>query len=121
RRAQRHVGATFLERHGEVRRLRGHVEAGREATTGERTFPSKALADEAQHRHGSLRPLGTAPPLGCEFRVLDVGSLARSCGRHALTFLVSCLERCEASRRSSTPLPSYQGNRSTSRSTSLST
>ena len=70
--AERDVGAAGLERHHQVRRLGGDVEAGGDLPAGEGALLREARAHLAQHLHGALGPLGAAAPLLGEREVLDV-------------------------------------------------
>ncbi len=87
RRAQRHVRAARLEGDREVGRLRGDVQTSGKAPSCQRSLPGEAFPQEAQHRHGALRPLGAAASLGGQAQVLDVGRGGAGRRGHAFTFL----------------------------------
>ena len=61
--AERHVGATGLERNGEVRGFRRDVQTGGDTLSLERTLLGEPRLDLTQHRHGALRPLRAAASL----------------------------------------------------------
>ena len=74
RRAEHDVGAAGLQRASEVRRLGRHVQAGRNAVSGQRLFALEALADRREHGHVAVGPLDPANALLGEPEILDVVS-----------------------------------------------
>ena len=87
--AQRHVRPARLQGDDQVRRLRGDVQAGREAFARERALAREALPQLAQHRHGALGPFGPPPPLVGLAQVFDVVRGAVRRGGHRVALLVS--------------------------------
>ncbi len=74
-RAEDDVCTTSLQSPGEVRRLGGDVQAGRDADARQRLLPLEALADRGEHRHLPVRPLDPPHAFGGERKVLHVVSL----------------------------------------------
>ena len=74
RRAEDDVGAARLQRTGQVGRLRGDVQARRDAETGEWLLALEPLSDRREHRHLPVRPLDPPHALLGEREVLDVVS-----------------------------------------------
>jgi hypothetical protein len=71
-RAEDDVGATRLQRAGEVRRLRRHVQAGGDPMSRERLLALEALADRREHRHLPVGPGDPPHPFGGERQILHV-------------------------------------------------
>jgi len=72
RRAQRDVRPARLQRDGEVRGFRGHMEARREALPRERALAREPLPQLPQHGHGALGPFGAPAPFRGETQIFDV-------------------------------------------------
>src|SRR5262249_16467605 len=71
--------AARLERDGEVGRLGGHMQTGRDAQPFERLLAGKALANERQHGHILGCPGDAVTPARGEREVFDITSNVRSC------------------------------------------
>ena len=78
RRAEHDVGASRLQRAGEVRGLRRDVEAGRDADAVQRPLLLETLADRGENRHVPVGPLDADDARGSEAEILDV---VAGCGR----------------------------------------
>ena len=76
---QHHVGATGLERAGQVGGLRGHVEAGRDAEALEGLLLLEPLADLGEHGHVAIGPLDA---LATEVGQAEVGHVMLDGCRH---------------------------------------
>ena len=72
RRREGDLGAAGLQRAHQVGRLGGHVEAGADAQAREGLLALEALADQAQDRHLSSRPLDPADAFVGQAEVDDV-------------------------------------------------
>ena len=87
RRAEDDVRAARVERAREVRRLRRHVQAGRDPVPRQRLLALEALADRGEHRHLPVRPGDPPDAFRGERQVLHVVSL---CGCHRSSLSLVC-------------------------------
>ena len=77
RRAEHDVRAARLQRAHQVRRLRRHVQARRDAVAVQRLLRLESLPDRREHRHLPVRPLDPPHALGREREVFHVVPLRR--------------------------------------------
>jgi len=70
--AEADVGPAELEGLHEIGRLRGDVEAGRDADPGQGLLPGEGFLDPAEDGHGAGRPLHPQTALRGQSRVLDI-------------------------------------------------
>src|SRR5205823_203185 len=73
--AQGHVRPPGLERYGEVRRLGGDMQAGRDLLPLERPFAGESLFQLAEHRHELFGPFGAPATLVGQ---VDVANIIRA-------------------------------------------